>query len=118
MTLKTKDFQKLGIVPPPKKPLVAFFRFKQMVFPKLKEMNPKLKLTDLMKLISSEWENYPLDKKESLQKEYQAEKIKFDKDFEEYKKSLSSEQEALIKGAKQELKNNKESRIRRQVSKL
>ena len=69
-----------------------------------------------MKLLGTEWEKYPPEKKEIIQKESEAAFDEYRKLIAEYKKKLTPEQLAIIEKAREKQKLNKIIRIRRQVS--
>lgn len=61
---------------PPKRPLSAFFLFREEVYDKVKSENPSAKITELTKIISELWKNVDQTTKERLEAKYQENKEK------------------------------------------
>lgn len=61
---------------PPKRPLSAFFLFREEVYDKVKSENPSSKITELTQIISNMWKNVDQSTKDRLEAKYQENKIK------------------------------------------
>lgn len=61
---------------PPKRPLSAFFLFREEVYDKVKSDNPSAKITELTKIISDMWKNIDQAHKDRLEAKYQENKAK------------------------------------------
>ena len=69
---------------PPKRPLSAFFLFRQERYKDVTAANPSKGVADITKIISEEWNKLSEDKKKRYQDSYNATKVKYDKEIKEY----------------------------------
>ncbi|ODN01559.1 Transcription factor A, mitochondrial [Orchesella cincta] len=88
------------IPPRPKKPLTPYFRFMGQVRAEVKNKNPNLKVTDLIKLMGQQWDRLDESAKQSYISAYRNEMQSYASVIEKYKQSLSPEQ----KEAQQQMK--------------
>lgn len=69
---------------PPKKPMSAFFLYKDEVLKSVQQQNPNLKFTDLTKLIGEKWQKESEESKKKYQQSYEAAKKIYDAQFKDY----------------------------------
>lgn len=105
MTKETSDKPQ-----PPKRPLSAFFLYRQERYKDVTAANPAKGVAVVTKIISEEWNKLPEEKKKKYQDSYQTAKVKYDQEIKEYinkygkvekKKKIKREKKAKAgKGAK------------------
>lgn len=100
--------QKLGIPEKPKRPTTPYFRFMSEVRPSLVKNNPQLKVTEISKLVGSQWEKLDPAKKQQLGEEFRKEKTAFDLAITKYKNKLSEEDKIKLEAAKKEIQMKRE----------
>lgn len=71
---------------PPKRPLTAFFLYKEALFPQVKKENPDSKVTELTKIISQKWNKIEAEEKTIYEKKHEEAKLKYEKAVSEYEK--------------------------------
>jgi len=69
---------------PPKRPLSAFFLFKDEKFGNLVAANPTLKVCDIMTLIANQWKQESEESKNAYQQRYSIAKREFDEKMKAY----------------------------------
>lgn len=69
---------------PPKRPLSAFFLFRQDRYRDVTGANPDKKVGEITKIISDEWNGLSLERKQAYQAQYSASKVKYDQELKEY----------------------------------
>ena len=70
----------------PKKPLTAFFLYKKDQYPKTKETHPDMKITEITKLIATNWTSEKAETKNKYEKMAGVEKQKYEKAKEAFEK--------------------------------
>jgi len=88
------------IPPRPKKPLTPYFRFLGQIRADVKNENPNLKVTEVIKLVSQRWDRLDESEKQSYISAYKNEMQSYSSILDKYKQSLTPEQ----KEAQQQLK--------------
>lgn len=69
---------------PPKRPLSAFFLFRQDRYKDVTSNNPNMKIGDITKIIATEWGVLSEEKKKNYQSQYTGSKVIYDKELKEY----------------------------------
>lgn len=69
---------------PPKRPLSAFFLFRQERYTDVVKANPGKKVSEITQVISEEWRKLSDEKKAGYSKHYTTAKVKYDKDIKAY----------------------------------
>lgn len=69
---------------PPKRPLSAFFLFRQEKYKEVTGANPNKKIGDITKIISEEWNKLNDERKKQYQGQYAISKVKYDQELKEY----------------------------------
>jgi transcription factor A, mitochondrial len=111
--------ERIGLPPRPKKPLTPYFRYMQKQRPKLVEQNPKISLTDIVKICAKQWETVDEATKKKLDAEYQKEKITYIEERAKYQSKLTDEQRNELQTFKQEAAEAKEKRaLRKKIREL
>jgi len=72
------------VAEPPRKPLTAFFLFKQDVYEATKKEHPGAMMTDLTKIISERWRNIDHQTHVYYEQKTEAAKLQYQQDFKEY----------------------------------
>ena len=74
---------------PPKRPLTAFFLFKERVFSDTKKANPDSKVTEITKIISERWNNMDDTEKSEYEAMYNKAREIYQRDFEAYQATIA-----------------------------
>lgn len=69
---------------PPKRPLSAFFLFRQDRYTDVNAANPKTSVADITKIISKEWNGLADERKQEYKKHYDASKVTYDQELKDY----------------------------------
>lgn len=69
---------------PPKRPLSAFFLFRQDKYKDVTSANPDKKVGDITKIIAEEWNKLSDERKKQYQAHYTTSKVKYDQELKEY----------------------------------
>ena len=113
-----KVLEKLGIPLPPKKPLNPYLKYVQQVRPKIVQNETNLSPRDAFKIVGKQWSEYDPEQKKALQKEYLHEVETYLVEIEKYKKTITPEQQKLIKNTKDKFKRAEELASENQVLKF
>ncbi|XP_021951746.1 transcription factor A, mitochondrial isoform X2 [Folsomia candida] len=100
----------LAVPPRPKKPLTPYFRFLAQVREDAKKENPKLKITELMKKIGTQWDRLDEAGKEKYLAAYKKDMESYSATLDKYQASLTPEQTALVEQLKMEKMSKKDKR--------
>jgi len=95
----------------PKRPLSAFFLFKQDVYEKTKAENPGAKITELTKIISGRWNNIDPSTKEQYEKRQKQEKSKYEKSIQEFEEKYGKIEKKKKKSSGKEEKPSKKLKV-------
>lgn len=105
---------------PPKRPLSAFFLFRQDRYKDVTGANPDKKVADITKIISSEWNQLSDERKKGYQSQYTSSKGKYDQELKDYvnkygkvekkKKIKRGSKDKAAKGAKKAAKKDGEKK--------
>jgi hypothetical protein len=115
-------------VPPPKRPLSAFFLFKEERYPIVKAEHTDMKIADITKIISEQWREQSEVTKKSYQDRFLASKKVYDEVMKDYiakhgkpvrtpKKIRKAKGEKAEKKGKGEKKQTKEKKKAKRVKK-
>ena len=95
---------------PPKRPLSAFFLYRQERYQDVTKANANKGVADITKIISAEWNKLPDERKKKYQDQYTSDKGKYDKEIQDYiskygkiekkKKIKREKKDKAAKGAK------------------
>lgn len=69
---------------PPKRPLSAFFLFRQNRYKEVSEANPKISVAEITKIISNEWNKLSDVCKQEYKKQYDTSKAKYDDELKDF----------------------------------
>ncbi|KAL4462729.1 hypothetical protein ABPG74_000559 [Tetrahymena malaccensis] len=95
---KSKDDSKPA---PPKRPLSAFFLFKQHNYDQVKKENPNAKITELTSMIAEKWKSVGEKEKKKYETLQSEAKAKYEKDMQAYEKKYGKpEKQKKIKKSK------------------
>eukprot|EP01084_Bolivina_argentea_P267349 453800_1 len=72
----------------PHRPLIPFFQFSGDRRAKLKEDNPNLNLTEMQKLLRTEWKNLDAQDKKKYEEEFEIRKEEYNKRVKKYNKRV------------------------------
>lgn len=106
----------MSLADAPKKPLTGFFLYKRDVYPKTKEANKDMKITEITKLIASNWVAEKPDVKNKYEKQAQVEKEKYEKakkEFEDKHGSISELKKKEKKSKNKEEKANSKKKTKK-----
>jgi len=116
-SISTSNFLEAQVPGIPKRPSNPFIRFANEVRPEISKKNPNLKMVEITKIITHQYKELPVDRKEAYNEAYKIEKKKYDEDFERFKNSSQGKElldkkeqdkkEKMLKKYKSELKNLK-----------
>jgi len=115
-------------VPPPKRPLSAFFLFRDERYPIVKAENANIKITEITKIISEQWRQQSDEIKKTYQDRFNASKKIYDQEMKDYiakhgkpvrvqKKIRKGKGEKAEKKGKSEKKHKKEKKKAKRVKK-
>ena len=92
----------------PKRPLSAFFLFRQDRYKDVTAANPNKNVADITKIISEEWKLLSDEKKKDYQNQYNASKTKYDQEIKDYTAKYGKvEKKKKIKREKKDKKEKK-----------
>jgi len=86
---------------PPKRPLSAFFLFKEDTFQQVKQENPDAKVTEITKIIARNWMNIDQETKAAYEARTTEARKKYEQDIKEYEEKFGSIQKKKRRSAKQ-----------------
>lgn len=112
-TLKVETREKLKalkIPEKPKRPLSPYLQFITEKRPALLKDNPKMKLTEVIKLLSTEWKSVSDEKKEKYKEKYQKNWEVYNQEIAKYNANLSEEQKQAMHAATTEKRKDKQKR--------
>nr|P40625.1 RecName: Full=High mobility group protein; AltName: Full=Non-histone chromosomal protein [Tetrahymena pyriformis]prf//1506384A chromosomal protein HMG [Tetrahymena pyriformis] len=90
---------------PPKRPLSAFFLFKQHNYDQVKKENPNAKITELTSMIAEKWKHVTEKEKKKYEGLQQEAKAKYEKDMQAYEKKYGKPEK--VKKIKKSKKGSK-----------
>ncbi|KAF2883326.1 hypothetical protein ILUMI_22828 [Ignelater luminosus] len=114
--LKTKTREKLKnlkIPEQPKRPLTPYFRFLTEKRGLVQKQHPGWKLGEIAKQCAEDWKNLSKDVKEKYQQDYNDEAKIYEHKQEQFKLSLTKEQQEALSSAQKEKRQTKKKRIMR-----
>lgn len=90
---------------PPKRPLSAFFLFKQHNYDQVKKENPNAKITELTSMIAEKWKHVNEKEKKKYETLQAEAKAKYEKDMQAYEKKYGKPEK--VKKIKKSKKGSK-----------
>lgn len=118
-SLKTKTIEhlkNLKIPEQPKRPLTPYFRFLIEKRPQMQKQHPNWKLVEIAKQCAEDWKNLSKDVKEKYQQDYNDEAKIYQHKQEQFKMSLTKEQQEALNLAEKEKRQTKKKRIMKKVT--
>jgi len=115
-SFSTGNYLEAQVPSMPKRPLTGFIRYGNEIRPGLVKKNPNMKMTEITKLISQQYKELPVGRKEALNEAYKIDKKKFEAEFEKFKNT--SEGKELLEKKKQDGKEKKLSKFKIQLRNL
>lgn len=113
--LKKSTLEKIQALPEkPKRPMTPYFRFLAQVRPSVVQKHPNLKVTEIAKLISQEWDKADANLRKELETQYRKELENYMSQKMKYDSSLTPEQKADIKQIRIEQQEAKEKKKMKQ----
>ncbi|KAF4519584.1 hypothetical protein B566_EDAN003751 [Ephemera danica] len=111
--------KKAGIPEKPKRPMTPYFRYMADVRPTIMKNNPDAKITDIAKVIGSQWEKLNPANKQQLSVAYQKEKEVYLQALEKYNSKLSEEDRLKLKDTKKQIEERREkSKLKMRIKEL
>lgn len=120
VTVKAQTVEEnLGLPNRPKKPMTPYFRFMKDVRPEIAASNPKVHLTEIVKLVAKRWADVDEKKKKMYEEEYKKDQIAYIGQRAAYESQLTDEQKEQIKDYKRNVMLIKEKReVKKKLSTL